>query len=187
VNFFNEIIEGQFRELLVDLKGIRNWEEIFNEPIRIGHQRGHIKNDRYIKHTDLNFRRKRIEKVLTGKKEKLNESDQESNSVPIIDYKQFCLKKTPTIPKIPPLSERSKNQSLSQLPQIGAMSRPSTNMVMIGFHTAQLSPLTNFMPVKQIDPSVFPQGTLPPRTQLRIPSGHIPPAMGQLIPANSIG
>ena len=63
VHFMNEISEEQVKELVNEIKNIPGWEDIFfhqerKQPLRANHQKGHIKNDKYVKHTDLKSKKK---------------------------------------------------------------------------------------------------------------------------------
>jgi hypothetical protein len=59
VHFINEIEENDVRTLLNDIRTNPKHNEIFmidekNNPLRANHQKGHIKNNSYVKHTELN-------------------------------------------------------------------------------------------------------------------------------------
>lgn len=54
----NEIDEKDLRQLLTDIKLMKGWEQVFFEKdakntIRANHQKGHIKDNAYVRHNDL--------------------------------------------------------------------------------------------------------------------------------------
>lgn len=59
----NDVNETSLRKLLSDIKSIQGWEAIFFEKdakntIRANHQKGHIKDNQYVRHTEINNKKK---------------------------------------------------------------------------------------------------------------------------------
>lgn len=73
VHFINEVNEEQIKELVNDIKAMGDWESIFfhqerKQPLRANHQKGHIKNNKYVKHTDLKSKKKKTGVIVKEKK-----------------------------------------------------------------------------------------------------------------------
>lgn len=66
----NDIEEKDLRQLLIDIKLMKGWEQVFFEKdskntIRANHQKGHIKDNAYVRHNDLH--RKKAETQVQAK------------------------------------------------------------------------------------------------------------------------
>ena len=192
VHFMNEITEEQTKELINDIKNISGWEDIFfhqerKQPLRANHQKGHIKNDKYIKHTDLKSKKKPKVPRERNMKQRQDVPNTQRRTTgptnPTSDFSQFNhFKSGGNMPRsgggVP---IKVKPTQGSNLPSMGVGNTVKTGM------QQRMPVMGNMMNQGQSNPQM---GNLP-KSSYNVPTmggqmpqtmGQMPPPMGQMLP-----
>ena len=209
VHFLNEINEEQTKELVNDLKNMPEWERIFfhqerKQPLRANHQKGHIKHNKYVKHTDLRNRKKgRLpakEKIMKPREGGLNkkpatggnyhkynvlgskntDAPKTSGGVPFDKMKYQMKPRIPGNLQNPAMGQPSMGQPPMGQPSMG---QPSMGQPVMGQATMGQATMGQTMgqPMMGQNPQM---GSLP-KSPFSVPPPHMgqmPPTMGQMPP-----
>lgn len=183
VHFMNDIEEKDLRQLLVDIKLTKGWEQVFFEKdskstIRANHQKGHIKDNIYVRHNDLH--RKKEAQIQPKEKQNRQKIDMKRN--PNEPTYHSRLNKPPGIPRAPAPGGRHTGPMIR--PNQPPMSnKPIGQMGVIPSIGAPMPGKIGSIPAPTMIP---PMGGISKPVTGMPPMGGIPP-IGNLPPMGSIG
>jgi hypothetical protein len=186
--------ENDIKELLTDIKLRLEYKDVFIEdskahPLRANHQKGHIKDNFYIKHTDLKKKgkrqpqRERPERMPRGIRQDNNNQQRRNNqggqgpTQPKFDYSSFAPKGG--VPKFTPGMNPGSFNVRPQIPSMGGNKIPMGTMPpMMGTQPPMMGTKP---PMMGNQPPMM--GNQPPMMGSQVPMmGSKPPTMGMIPP-----